>query len=46
MAAPPSVIVGTPAFEPRDFLEEIENLKLPHGGADLPATLVEVEEDR
>ena len=44
MAAPPAVIVGTPAFEPRDFLEEIDNLKLPHGGGDLPATLVEVEE--
>ena len=29
---PPSVIVGTPAVEPRDFLEEIDNLKLPHGG--------------
>ena len=32
MAAPPSVIVGSPAVEPRDFLEEIENLRLPHGG--------------
>ena len=44
MASPPSVIVGTPAVEPRDFLEEIENLKLPHGGADLPATLAQVEQ--
>jgi hypothetical protein len=43
MASPPAVIVGTPAVEPGDFLEEIENLKLPHGGADLPATLVHVE---
>jgi hypothetical protein len=43
MASPPSTIVGSPAAEPRDFLEEIENLKLPHAGADLPATLVRVE---
>lgn len=43
MASPPTVIVGTPAVEPGNFLEEIENLKLPHGGADLPATLVHVE---
>lgn len=44
LADPPRVVVGTPAFEPNDFLEEIEHLKLPHGGADLPATLVLVEE--
>lgn len=44
LGAPPSVIVGAPASEPRDFLDEIENLKLPHGGADLPATLTEVEQ--
>jgi len=44
MAAPPSVIVGTPAVEPRDFLEEIDHLKLVHAGADLPKTLVQVEQ--
>ncbi len=44
MANPPSVIVGSPAIEPRDFLEEIDNLKLTHGGADLPATLAKVED--
>lgn len=44
MASPPVVIVGQPAMEPKDFLEEIENLKLPHGGGDLPATLIKVEE--
>lgn len=44
MGTPPSVIVGTPAMEPGTFLEEIDNLKLPHGGADLPATLAKVEE--
>ncbi len=43
MAAPPKVIVGSPAFEHRDFLEEIKNLKLWHGGADLPATLQAIE---
>jgi len=40
MASPPTVIVGSPAVEPRDFLEEIEHLKLVHAGADLPKTLV------
>ena len=34
MASPPSVIVGSPAVEPHDFLEEIRNLKLVHAGAD------------
>ena len=43
MAEPPQVLVGTPAYEPRHFLPEIENLKLLHTSADLPATLVEVE---
>lgn len=43
MAAPPVVVVGTPAVEPAQVIEEIENLKLPHGGADLPATLVAVQ---
>ena len=44
MADPPRVVVGTPAFEPNDFLEEIDHLKLLHTGADLPATLKRVEE--
>lgn len=44
MADPPRVIVGTPAFEPSDFLEEIDNVELLHTGADLPATLERVEE--
>ncbi|REK09390.1 MAG: VWA domain-containing protein [Planctomycetota bacterium] len=43
MAAPPTVVVGTPAVEPAGFLDEIENLEMPHGGADLPATLALVE---
>ncbi len=44
MASPPSVVVGTPAMEQHDFIEEIKSLKLPHGGGDLPATLVKIEE--
>ena len=43
MGDPSSVVVGTPAVEPGDFLEEIENLKLPHGGANLPEALEQVE---
>lgn len=44
LSEPPRVVVGTPAFERSDFVKEIENLKLPHTGADLPATLEKVEE--
>lgn len=44
MGSPPTVVVGTPAMAARDFLEEIHNLKMPHGGGDLPATLTKVEE--
>lgn len=44
MSQPPRVVVGTPAFEPNDFIEEIDNLKLTHTGADLPATLKQVDE--
>lgn len=43
MSDPPSVVVGTPAFEPNDFIEEIDNLRLPHAGGDLAATLEKVE---
>jgi len=43
MSSPPEVIVGQPAVEPAGFNEEIENLRLPHGGADLSATLAQVE---
>ena len=44
LSEPPRVIVGTPAFERGAFVQEIENLRPPHGGADLPATLEKVEE--
>ena len=39
MAAPPRVVVGTPAFEAAAVREEIDNLELLHTGADLPATV-------
>ncbi|MEX0711865.1 MAG: BatA domain-containing protein [Pirellulales bacterium] len=44
LADPPRVVVGTPAFEPHDFLAEIEALRLPHAGADLPGTITKIEE--
>lgn len=44
MSAPPRVVVGTPALDARDFREEIKNLRLPHGGGDLAATLERVEQ--
>ena len=40
---PPRVVVARPVFEPREFLQEIDNLQLPHTTADFPATLVSVE---
>ncbi len=44
MSAPPRIVVTNPVFEPRDFLPEIDSLELPHTTADLPATLVKVEQ--
>lgn len=44
MASPPVTIVGKPAMEKREFFDELSNLKLPHGGADLSATMAKVEE--
>ena len=44
LSSPPQVVVGNPAFEPHEVVEEIENLQLRHAGADLPATLVKIEE--
>ena len=43
MADPPRVVIGNPVFEARHFLPEVENLKLLHTSANLPATLVEIE---
>lgn len=43
MADPPRTVVSTPAFAHIDFLDEIENLKLTHGGANLAGSLQAVE---
>jgi hypothetical protein len=42
MAAPPRVVVGTPAFEPSQIREEVENLEMVHTGADVAATISEI----
>ena len=44
MADPPVTVVGKPAMEKREFFDELQNLKLPHTGGDLSATLAKVEE--
>lgn len=43
MSDPPREIVRNPALLPQDIIREIENLTLPHGKADLTATLERVE---
>ncbi len=44
MSDPPRVVIGNPVFAPRDFLQELDNLRLPHASADLPKTLTEIEQ--
>ena len=44
LASPPRVIVGTPVFEQQSFLQELDKVRLLDTGADLPATMVKVEE--
>ncbi|MEX2140323.1 MAG: BatA domain-containing protein [Pirellulales bacterium] len=44
MASPPRVIVGTPSFSRRDFLLELQNLKLQHTGGELSPTLAQVQD--
>lgn len=44
MADPPREIVGAPSLDSGEVLEEIESLELPDAGADLPATMVKIEE--
>lgn len=44
MAAPPRLVVGKPAFEPGEMLQEIERLAVLHTTADVPATLAMVDE--
>jgi hypothetical protein len=43
MAQPPRTIIGQPAQDRDDVLREIDDLQLLHGGANLLATLAEVE---
>jgi len=44
LAAPPRVVVGTPALDKRDVLQEIDSLQLVHTTLDLPATVPLLEE--
>lgn len=44
MSDPPRTIVHTPAFERSEMGDEITNLQMPHGGADLPATMEKIEQ--
>ena len=44
MSSPPRVVVGTPALDRSEIVREIENLRLPHDGADLPATITAVRQ--
>ncbi|HTN75778.1 MAG TPA: VWA domain-containing protein [Pirellulaceae bacterium] len=39
----PQVIIRTPAFDPQDVLEEIDALRVQHGGARLASGLAEIE---
>src|SRR5690606_1205550 len=40
---PPRVVVGQPAFDKQDVLQELDSLQLTHSGASFPATLAAVE---
>ena len=42
MSSPPRVVVGTPALERGAIVREIDNLRLPHTAADLPATIAAI----
>jgi hypothetical protein len=44
MAAPPQVVIGTPAIDAAVVCKEIDNLELVHTGADLPATVTAVRQ--
>ena len=43
MAEPPRTIIGEPAFDPQDVQEELAAITFPHAGANLSASLAEVE---
>lgn len=44
LSDPPRVVIGNPVLEPTEFLQELDQLKLPHTTADLPRTLAAVEQ--
>ncbi len=44
MADPPRIVIGQPAFEPEDVIHEVSELRRTDGGADLLATLAEIEQ--
>lgn len=44
LADPPQIVIGDPAYDPRDVVDELEDLSLLHGGADLDATLREIQD--
>ena len=44
MGSPPRKLVATPAFERDAIVKELDSLALPHGTADLPATLEAIED--
>ena len=43
MSSPPQTIVRSPAFDPEDVIAELNSVTFRHGGADLPATLAEIQ---
>lgn len=43
MSDPPEVVIGEPAFAPKDVQEEMDNLRLRHAGASLEMTLAEID---
>ncbi|MBX9789865.1 MAG: BatA domain-containing protein [Pirellulales bacterium] len=43
MGSPPRVVVGKPAFAGEELIDEISGLAVSHGSADLPATIVAIE---
>ncbi len=44
MSSPPRVVIGKPALQPSDVLEEIDNLRIAHTTADLPATVEKIHQ--
>ena len=44
LSDPPRVVIGNPVFAPTEFVEELDQLKLPHSTADLPRTLAAIDQ--